>query len=80
MVANNLFFVFRVNLSEKYKQILTPTYRPVALMDHIQNNNKPTAIYVKGYKVTIVRCLKKKRLVAGRTCTADSPLAGESNS
>lgn len=33
MVANTLFFVFRVNLSEKYKQILTPTYRPVALMD-----------------------------------------------
>ena len=33
MVANNLFFVFRVNVSEKYTQILTPTYRPVALMD-----------------------------------------------
>ena len=33
MVANTLFFVFRVNLSGKYKQILTPTYRPVALMD-----------------------------------------------
>ena len=33
MVANTLFFVFRVNLSEKYKQNLTPTYRPVALMD-----------------------------------------------
>ena len=36
---------------------------------------------MKGYKVTIVRCLKKeKKLVAGHTSIADSTLASESNS